>query len=56
MPTDAPIPPDQYEAAMRASYANAPNARLIKIDDSKHFIQIDQVERFVQELDAFMKS
>jgi pimeloyl-ACP methyl ester carboxylesterase len=56
VPADAPIPPDQYEAAMRASYANAPNARLIKIEDSKHFIQIDQVERFVQEVDTFMKS
>jgi pimeloyl-ACP methyl ester carboxylesterase len=54
VPTDAPIPPDQYEAAMRAGYANARNARLVKIEDSKHFIQIDQVERFVKEVDAFM--
>ena len=56
IPANAPIPPDQYEAAMRASYGKARGARLIKIENSNHFIQIDQVARFVQEVDEFMKS
>jgi len=55
VPPNAPIPPDQYEASMRLSFANAPGARLIKIENSYHFIQLDQPERFVAEVDAFMR-
>jgi pimeloyl-ACP methyl ester carboxylesterase len=54
-PPNAPIPPVQLDAAMRASYATAPNAVLIKIEDSYHFIQFDQPGRFVAEVDAFMR-
>jgi pimeloyl-ACP methyl ester carboxylesterase len=55
VPANSPVPPDQYEAGMRESYANARNARLIKIDASNHYIQVDQLERFVEEVAAFMK-
>ena len=55
IPPNPPLPPPQYEAALKADYATVPQARLVKIDDSYHFIQIDQPERFVSEVDAFMK-
>ena len=49
-----PVPPAQYEAAMRAAYANAPNAKLVKIENSYHFIQLDQPARLVAEIEAFV--
>lgn len=52
--TPMPISPDQFDAAMKGLYANAPNARLVKIDDSRHFIHWDQPARFTAEVDAFM--
>lgn len=55
IPANAPLPAAQYEAAMKASYATAPNAVLTRIDDSYHFIQFDQPGRFVAEVDALMR-
>ncbi|HEY0590220.1 MAG TPA: hypothetical protein VGF40_00520 [Thermoanaerobaculia bacterium] len=40
---------------MKALYANLPNARLVRIDDSRHFIHWDQPERFIEEVDAMMR-
>ena len=54
IPPNAPVTPAQYEAYIRASYANAPHARLVKIEESYHFIMIDQFERFMQEVNAFL--
>lgn len=54
IPPQAPITPEQYEGFMRASYANAPQARIVKIDESYHFIMIDQLDRFVAEVRAFL--
>lgn len=54
IPPDAGMPPEQYEAALRASYANAPNAKLVKIENALHFIQLDQPARLVAEIDAFV--
>ena len=55
LPANVPMPPEQFDAAMRKQYASAPNARLTRIDDSNHFIQIDQPVRFVTEVDALMR-
>ena len=55
VPPNSPLPPAQYEAAMRESYATAPSAVLIKIEDSYHFIQFDQPGRFVAEVDVMMR-
>ena len=52
---NVPLPPEQFDAAMRRSYANAPNVRLTRVEDSRHFIQMDQPARFVAEVDAFMR-
>jgi pimeloyl-ACP methyl ester carboxylesterase len=54
VPSDGPVPPDQYEAGMRAAYANAPNAKLVKIDNARHFIQLDQPARLIAEIEAFV--
>jgi len=53
--TPTPISPEQFDATMAGLYANAPNARLVKIDDSRHFIHWDQPARFVAEVDALMR-
>ena len=55
VPPNSPLPPARYEAAMRESYATAPSAVLIKIEDSYHFIQFDQPGRFVAEVDVMMR-
>lgn len=55
IPPNPPLPPLQYEAGLKADYSTVPQVRLIKIENSYHFIQIDQPERFVAEVDAFMQ-
>ena len=52
---EVPMSEAQYDAAMRDLYANAPAARLIRIQDSRHFLQWDQEARFIEEVDAFMR-
>ena len=54
IPPQAGMPPDQVDAAMRAAYANAPNAKLVRIENSLHFIQLDQPARLVAEIEAFV--
>lgn len=54
VPPDAPVPPDQYEAGTRAAYASVPNIKLVKIENSLHFIQLDQPARLVAEIEAFV--
>ncbi|MEZ5971537.1 MAG: alpha/beta hydrolase [Hyphomonadaceae bacterium] len=56
IPPQAPITPEQYEAYMRASYANLPQARIVKIENSYHFIMIDQFDRFMSEVRTFLTS
>jgi pimeloyl-ACP methyl ester carboxylesterase len=53
-PPNVQVPPNQFDASMAGHYAGAPNARLVRIDDSRHFIQWDQPARFLAEIDAFM--
>ena len=55
IPQNVPIPADQFESSLRLSYANAPNARFVRINDSYHYIQVDQPLRLVAEVDAFMR-
>jgi pimeloyl-ACP methyl ester carboxylesterase len=53
--TPVPVTPEQYDASMKQLYANAAGVRLLRIDDSRHFIHWDQPARFVTEVDTFMK-
>lgn len=54
IPPTAPITPEQYDVFMRASYANIPQARIVKVENSYHFIMIDQFEPFMREVRAFL--
>jgi len=54
IPPQAPISPAQYDAYFHASYARAPQAQLVKIENSRHFIMIDQFDAFMGEVNAFL--
>jgi pimeloyl-ACP methyl ester carboxylesterase len=54
LPPEAPVTPQQFEQFFNLSFANAPQARMIKVDDSYHFIMIDQPERFAREVETFL--
>jgi pimeloyl-ACP methyl ester carboxylesterase len=55
VPPDVPLTPDEFDSAVRLSYANAPHARVVKVEDSNHFIQFDQPGRFIAEVEALMQ-
>lgn len=55
VPPDLPMPPDEFARAVRLSYANAPHTRVVKVEDSNHFIQFDQPARLVAEVDTLMR-
>jgi pimeloyl-ACP methyl ester carboxylesterase len=55
VPPDVPLTPDEFDRAARLSYANAPHARVVKVEDSNHFIQFDQPGRFIAEVEALMQ-
>lgn len=54
IPPQMPLTAEQYDGFMRASYASVPSARLVKIEDSYHFIMIDQFDRFMTEVNTFL--
>ena len=46
---------DMVDGIYRASFATLPGATLTRIDDSAHFIMLDQPERFAAEVNAFLE-
>ncbi|MDQ3126730.1 MAG: alpha/beta hydrolase [Pseudomonadota bacterium] len=46
---------DMVDGIYRASFANLPGATLTRIDDSAHFIMLDQPARFAAEVNAFLE-
>ena len=50
-----PMTADQYDAMMRGAYANLRKLRLVKVAEANHFIHFDQLDRFLGEVDAFLK-
>ena len=54
IPPQAPITPEQYDAYFHASYARAQQAQLVKIENSRHFIMIDQFDVFMGEVNGFL--
>lgn len=52
---NVPMPPEQFDSMMKQTYSGAPDATLVRINDSNHYIQLDQPERFVTEVEAFMR-
>ena len=55
VPPNAPVPPDEFDRGVRQSYAGAPQAHVVRIDESNHFVMFDQPGRFVDEVEAFMR-
>lgn len=55
IPAHSPLSPEQYTSTAQQLYSNAPDVKLVKIDDSNHFIQLDQPARFVAAVDLFMR-
>jgi len=55
-PVGVPVSAEQMDSGMRESYANASQARLVRIDDSNHYIMIDQPGRVVAEIRSLMSS
>jgi pimeloyl-ACP methyl ester carboxylesterase len=47
--------PEMTDAIYRMSFATLPAARLKRIDDSAHFIMLDQPARFAAEVNAFLE-
>ena len=54
IPPNMPFTPEQYTGFMEASYATLPNKRIVRIDESYHFIMIDQFDRFMSEVNTFL--
>ena len=52
---DPRMTPEIADAIYRASFANLPGATLTRIDDSAHFIMLDQPVRFAAEVNAFLE-
>jgi pimeloyl-ACP methyl ester carboxylesterase len=49
-----PLSPEMLDLAYRALYANLKGVKLVRIPDAWHFIMIDQPDRFLQEVTAFL--
>ena len=45
----------KYEAAVRESYKAMPNATIVKVEDSRHFIMYDQPAKLDAALEGFLK-
>ena len=54
-PEDVPLSREQFDASMRQLYSGTPRATFIRVDESRHYIQLDQTDRFVEAVDAFMQ-
>ena len=55
-PVGVPVSAEQFDSGMKESYANAQTARLMRIDDSNHYIMIDQPGRVVAEIRTLLAS
>ena len=49
------IPATRVEGMYRQAYASAPHIRFTRIDESFHFVMLDQPERFASAVKAFLK-
>jgi pimeloyl-ACP methyl ester carboxylesterase len=52
---DAGAPQAMFDGLYQGAYADLPNKRIVRIDGSRHFIQIDQPEAFDREVQAFLR-
>jgi pimeloyl-ACP methyl ester carboxylesterase len=56
-PWDAtsPFPQAAVDTLYQKNFASLPDRKLVRIDNSLHFIMLDQPEKFAAELDVFLK-
>ena len=56
-PYDASVAPDaaKYDAVYHGAFAAKPNATLVRIDDSRHFIMYDQPEKMDAAIESWLK-
>jgi len=43
------------DAFYRQNFATLPNKKMVRIDGSYHFIMLDQLDKFLEQVDAFLK-
>jgi len=55
VPPNSPLPAAQFDTAIRTAFGGATTAQIIKIENSLHFIQFDQLGRLMAEVDALMR-
>ncbi len=53
-PVGVPMTAEQLDSGMRESFANARQARLVRVEDSNHYVLIDQPGRVVDEIRRLM--
>lgn len=51
---NVPFTDEQVDALYKASYADVPGAKLVRVPDSYHFIMLDAPERFQSEVKQFL--
>ena len=54
VPAFIPMTPDAFRAALQEAYSPVRSLRLVLVDSSEHYIQIDQPGRVVAEVRALM--
>jgi pimeloyl-ACP methyl ester carboxylesterase len=52
---NVPMSPSEFDNAMKVLYGAVPAVTMERIEDSNHYIQLDQPARFVAAVDAFMR-
>jgi pimeloyl-ACP methyl ester carboxylesterase len=50
----SPAPAATFGSWYQAAYATLPGAKIVRIDDSAHFIMVDQPTRFMAEVETFL--
>ena len=55
IPPQVTGPPEEFDARLRGMYSSLRGVTFVRIPESNHFIQYDQPERFVKEVDEFMR-
>jgi pimeloyl-ACP methyl ester carboxylesterase len=54
-PAAIPLPREQFDGLVKSFYAGAPATKLVRFEDANHYLHLDQPQRFVTEVDAFMR-
>ena len=49
------MPVTAVDGVYQQNFAALPNKKLVRIDDSRHFIMLDQPAAFMAQVDGFLK-